>query len=369
MSHSSHPYRLFAVVAGVGLLAVVCLAAWVIAQDRELAFAPDQRYHFQGKIEGLGPVEALLSVGGGAPSLHLLTTDGREWLELFGERRGGAWCFAEVDYQGEQARTNRTILCTPLSSPLALLGSVQETASSKRHDFELQPVATYEVLRRQTGFRMGQRGWRTRYSGAIPRFLTASDLETEAVQWLHQEVADRAKRFVEELKPNWSERWRYFWEPTATAEWALDTVWCAEYRSAQVLSLRADHYRYTGGAHGNLETECHTYWAREGDVQRVQLADLFKAGSDWDRRLSDLIIADLKRRGAGWVQNGERRAFTRDELPVFTVSNLGIAFYFDPYAVGPYAEGRYRVFVPFKALESCLNSEGVIADLRASGKK
>ena len=39
-----------------------------------------------------------------------------------------------------------------------------------------------------------------------------------------------------------------------------------------------------------------------------------------------------------------------DDMDTFTLSPKGIKVYFDPYAVGAYAEGPYEVFVPFSAL-------------------
>jgi Protein of unknown function (DUF3298) len=36
----------------------------------------------------------------------------------------------------------------------------------------------------------------------------------------------------------------------------------------------------------------------------------------------------------------------------------GLTFHYPPYAVGPYAEGQYVVFVPWDALKSYLTAEG-----------
>ena len=369
MSQPANPYRPFKVAASIGIVVLLCLAAFVSLRDREPGFEPDQRYLFQGKIAGLGPVAALLSLDGESPALQLLTGDGQGWWEIYGERHGGELSFAQVDYQEDVARTNRTFHCTLLDSPLALLGTMTDLRTGRAHDFDLQPAAVYEVLRTRTGFRLGQRGWRISFHGAVPRFLTPSDWEAEVIAGLREEVADKGKTFTEELKPAWSERWRYVWEPSATSDWTLDTVWHVEYRSSQLLSFRADHYSYTGGTHGNLETECQTYWRRDLDVQRVQLADFFRSDSDWERRLSDFIVAELKRRRAAWVDDGEIKALDKDMLSIFTVSRPGLAFYFDPYAVGSYAEGRYRVFVPFKELEPVLDTNGVLSALRSPGAK
>jgi len=38
--------------------------------------------------------------------------------------------------------------------------------------------------------------------------------------------------------------------------------------------------------------------------------------------------------------------------------SAGMLFYFSPYAVGPYAEGEYTVFVPWTAFEQSLSAEG-----------
>ena len=35
----------------------------------------------------------------------------------------------------------------------------------------------------------------------------------------------------------------------------------------------------------------------------------------------------------------------------------GLTFHYPPYAVGPYAEGRYVAFVPWETLKSCLTED------------
>jgi hypothetical protein len=38
----------------------------------------------------------------------------------------------------------------------------------------------------------------------------------------------------------------------------------------------------------------------------------------------------------------------------YTVDAKGLNFHFDPYVVGPYAQGEFEVFVPFSALKELL---------------
>jgi hypothetical protein len=74
--------------------------------------------------------------------------------------------------------------------------------------------------------------------------------------------------------------------------------------------------------------------------------------------LSDYCIRDLRKQQAGWVLNGEPKELKADDLSAFVISPRGITFAFDPYAVGPYAEGSYFVVVGYKDLKGIINPAG-----------
>ena len=133
--------------------------------------------------------------------------------------------------------------------------------------------------------------------------------------------------------------------------------------SRKGVSLVESHSEYTGGAHGNYYLRGRTFVEAEGAVQELKLPDLFDPASDWERRLVELCITDLRKQGASWIVEDPfdsklTERFSKDDLASFTLSAYGIRFYFSPYHVGPYAEGIFTVFVPYSVIVDFLSKEG-----------
>jgi len=93
----------------------------------------------------------------------------------------------------------------------------------------------------------------------------------------------------------------------------------------------------------------------------LKLSNLFKKGSDYMKVLSEYCINELRKKGAGWIVNGEIKTFNEDALSVFALSPRGIQFAFAPYAVGSYAEGTYFVTMDYNNLKSIINPDGPLA--------
>ncbi len=122
------------------------------------------------------------------------------------------------------------------------------------------------------------------------------------------------------------------------------------------LSLLREITGYTGGAHGNTAFES-LFWERERKavVGLDALLDLAAAKPALDRALEEALRREKRRRGfppTGDDRNifGSPRA---EADSVFTLvpgrrpgRAVGLLFHFPPYALGPYAEGSYRLFVP-----------------------
>ncbi len=69
------------------------------------------------------------------------------------------------------------------------------------------------------------------------------------------------------------------------------------------------------------------------------------------------IRRDLKKQGASWPPKTDPEAVET----TFTFSPSGVTFHYPPYAVGSYAEGYYRVLVPFTILRRSLDKTGPLA--------
>ncbi|MFB9330414.1 DUF3298 domain-containing protein [Paenibacillus aurantiacus] len=100
-----------------------------------------------------------------------------------------------------------------------------------------------------------------------------------------------------------------------------------------ILSLSLFNYAYTGGAHGLTLQKSLTFQIATG--KRYSLAELFKPGSPYVKRLSDLIKAQIKERQIATL--GEFESIAPNQS--FYVADRALVVYFDLYELAPYAFG------------------------------
>ena len=141
-----------------------------------------------------------------------------------------------------------------------------------------------------------------------------------------------------------------------TLEWTLAAA------TPRLLGARQTWSDYTGGAHPNHGSRG-LVWDVVRDHEMAR-ADLFVANSDQSRLdsvLCDAIKASKARR-PGSIQDAESWPCPKwaDSDFVLVPSTMpdkigGLVFLFDPYAIGPYAEGDYAVLIPLSAFESELS--------------
>lgn len=126
------------------------------------------------------------------------------------------------------------------------------------------------------------------------------------------------------------------------------------------LSLSADLYVYTGGAHGN-HGRTSLVWDRSGK-RALEGIELFNSPVELETALGARLCDTLdeereERRGTEIDRNGEgyfNDCPGIDEASVFVGSSNGQTFdrigvYFGPYVAGPYAEGAYELDFPVTA--------------------
>lgn len=153
---------------------------------------------------------------------------------------------------------------------------------------------------------------------------------------------------------------------SAAAERLSSSTSCdLESATPELVSLLCIVDEYMGGAHGMSVPEGRTYaLAPDGTPKPLGLWDLLRKSPANTKKLSGLLLAELKRQEATFVVEGSVKGFekelSQDELP-FTVLPAGLAFHFAPYAVGPYAEGPHRVLVPNRALAGMIRRDGWLA--------
>ncbi|HWI64433.1 MAG TPA: WG repeat-containing protein [Symbiobacteriaceae bacterium] len=121
-----------------------------------------------------------------------------------------------------------------------------------------------------------------------------------------------------------------------------------------VLIIEEKGYFYSmGAAHGMPMREYYHYDLATG--ARYRLADLFKPGSVYARRLTEFVRKEIASKPEGYFLNKYP-----DVLPDhrFTVGPEGLVIYYYPYDIAPYAAGFPTFTVPFAEIQDLINKEG-----------
>jgi len=152
-------------------------------------------------------------------------------------------------------------------------------------------------------------------------------------------------------------------------------------RKYQVRSVVAGHYvsvvrsdyMDTNGAHPNSDVD--TILWDDTQKKRISIRPFFSETDDGGvtmRAMLEAVIAALKAEkksrgvddysGVDWYKE-LKPSLTKVGAVALTPStetgkSAGLTFHYPPYAVGPYAEGGYAVFVPWETLKPYLSAEG-----------
>ncbi len=192
----------------------------------------------------------------------------------------------------------------------------------------------------------------------------ADNLLAEGKRWIERNRADAAKEFK-----------------TSPELFGEGRAWTFERGYAQTsnvggryVSIVRTDYVYTGGAHPNTLIDT-ILWDEESRKQ-ISIRPLFQETADNGPTLKALraaavaaVKAEKKARGIAdsggidWYE-GVAPALLKIgaiSLAPSTVAgkSAGLAFHYSPYAVGPYAEGSYTVFVPWEAFKAHLSPQGL----------
>jgi hypothetical protein len=123
------------------------------------------------------------------------------------------------------------------------------------------------------------------------------------------------------------------------------------WHSADLLSLTSMVWSYGGGAHGMGDSQTRHYRIKQGQMSRLDFNDFLDQSPACLSAVSAVIVTKLRAKKMSWAHSGALKA--RQE-PKFTPTPTGILFSFDPYEVGPYAEGAPSVFVPRAEMGTCV---------------
>ncbi len=147
------------------------------------------------------------------------------------------------------------------------------------------------------------------------------------------------------------------------AAWERQIDYTIAHEGEDYVSLVFTDYSFTGGAHGNSAYHTFLFMRQPNGWREAWLADLLVSGPEPLDRLSDLLIEQLKIKGAAWVLAGTVKAFGHEHLRAFAATPDRLTFYFAPYEVGPYSDGPYEVSIGLEALSGIVKPD-VLLELR-----
>ena len=192
----------------------------------------------------------------------------------------------------------------------------------------------------------------------------AANITGEGKRW-----AERERRQADREWQNSPELFRGGQRWTLERDYAATSVVAGRYISI----LRTD-YSFTGGAHPNTTLE--TLLWDEQTRKRISIRPFFIDLSDNSRAMVEILNAVIS---SLTVEKKERGTFDANDNEWFkslqpslfkigavvlepsteTGKSAGLTFHYSPYAVGPYAEGAYTAFVPWRILRPYLSAEGL----------
>ncbi len=114
------------------------------------------------------------------------------------------------------------------------------------------------------------------------------------------------------------------------------------------MSLYADHYVYTGGAHG-LTTRVGDTWNLNTGAPR-KLADFFPGASDYRDRIIGEVRRQIARQPDVYFPEGAQLAESAFNEHSFYVSPRGLHIFYQQYDIAPYASGIREFLIPWGTL-------------------
>ncbi|REE80091.1 uncharacterized protein DUF4163 [Paenibacillus taihuensis] len=119
-----------------------------------------------------------------------------------------------------------------------------------------------------------------------------------------------------------------------------------------VLSLSLFNYAYTGGAHGLTLQESLTFDTTTG--KSYALAELFKPGSGYVNRISDIVKTQIATRQIATLDPFQS---IRPDQPYY-IADRSLVVYFALYELTPYAFGFPYFPIPVYDLSDIINPNG-----------
>jgi Protein of unknown function (DUF3298) len=161
------------------------------------------------------------------------------------------------------------------------------------------------------------------------------------------------------------------------APWTYERSYLLRSAIGRYISVLREDYTNTGGAHPNRYTDT-ILWDRDA-AKRISIGPFFNETEDGGPTLTALaklvraaLVKEKTARDIPVKGDPEKDFWLHNVKPWLTKlgpvslapstdrdKSAGLTFHFSPYAVGPYVEGDYTVFVPWTDLKSYLSAGGI----------
>lgn len=122
------------------------------------------------------------------------------------------------------------------------------------------------------------------------------------------------------------------------------------YAGDTFISALIEQFEDTGGAHPNGFFTSMNYEIKAGEASPLALGDLFADPITGNQAVGTRCLDELKKAGAAWILDGTVASLDEETLHAWTLGPEGLTVHFEPYAVGPYSQGAFRVAIPLAEL-------------------
>jgi len=144
--------------------------------------------------------------------------------------------------------------------------------------------------------------------------------------------------------------------------WTLDREASVVFAASPVLCIAIREMSFTGGAHPNSRQTFVNFDVSKG--VRMGLGDILKEG--YEGKLT--AVAEARFREARGIEEGESLSeagfrFDGDAFSLndnFGITKEGLVFYFNDYEIGPHALGPTEFTIPYNAISSLIDGEGLL---------
>lgn len=236
------------------------------------------------------------------------------------------------------------------AGPPTWVGTWTSPNGKVTHPVRLELAAEYELGRRTIGGRTQEWALPVPVSNAKAYKALAPKYEARRKR-LRDDFTEASNPDVQatDFRPDRLRDRLYWYTLNTTVTWWEDDAVC----------ILFDTYSYQGGAHPNTRFDTLMMTVEDGEFKEVQLKNVFIRPSEIEKTLSPLIVERLIAKGwANDQPDRRKRVFTAGDLLYFTVSARGLTVYFEPYAIGAYAEGAFVVTVPWDDLKDVIDPKG-----------